>query len=70
MRLEHGITVPGGLPVRVTTCASDAAFDIVGQGIANVEALRLALVINERVAASQLAAERARSGTTESLAKS
>jgi 4-hydroxythreonine-4-phosphate dehydrogenase len=53
---DGGVTVLGGLPVPVTTCASGTAFDIVGQGIANVEGLRNALEINKRMAASALQA--------------
>lgn len=59
MGFEHGVTVLGGLPVPVTTCASGTAFDIVGQGIANVEGLKQALVINKRMAASKFAATQA-----------
>jgi 4-hydroxythreonine-4-phosphate dehydrogenase len=50
------VTVLGGLPVPITTCASGTAFDIVGKGIANVEGLRNALAINKRMAASGLKA--------------
>ena len=67
MGFEHGVTVLGGLPVPVTTCASGTAFDIVGQGIANVEGLKQALVINKRIAASNLSTERARSGMTQRM---
>lgn len=58
---EGGVTVLGGLPVPVTTCASGTAFDIVGQGIANVDGLKNALAINKRMAASNLLIRRARS---------
>jgi 4-hydroxythreonine-4-phosphate dehydrogenase len=51
---EGGVTVLGGLPVPITTCASGTAFDIVGQGIANVDGLRNALAINKRMATSAL----------------
>ncbi|HZH08088.1 MAG TPA: 4-hydroxythreonine-4-phosphate dehydrogenase PdxA [Lautropia sp.] len=51
---EGGVTVLGGLPVPITTCASGTAFDIVGKGIANVEGLKNALAINKRMAASGL----------------
>lgn len=60
MGFETGVTVLGGLPVPVTTCASGTAFDIVGQGIANVGGLKQALVINKQMAASNLSAARAR----------
>jgi 4-hydroxythreonine-4-phosphate dehydrogenase len=61
---EGGVTVLGGLPVPVTTCASGTAFDIVGRGEANVEGLKNALAINKRMAASNL-----RSGGTGLLAR-
>jgi 4-hydroxythreonine-4-phosphate dehydrogenase len=54
MGFENGVTVLGGLPVPVTTCASGTAFDIAGRGVANVEGLKQALVINKRMAASNL----------------
>src|SRR3546814_13225146 len=37
---DHGVTLHGGLPVPVVTSASGSAFDIAGQGIANIESLR------------------------------
>ena len=37
MGFDRGVTLHGGLPVPVATCASGTAFDIVGRGIANVE---------------------------------
>ena len=58
MGFENGVTVLGGLPVPVTTCASGTAFDIVGRGVAHAEGLKQALVINKRMAASNLAAAR------------
>ena len=63
MGFEHGVTVLGGLPVPVTTCASGTAFDIVGQGVANVEGLKQALMINKQMAASKLSSEHRRSVT-------
>jgi 4-hydroxythreonine-4-phosphate dehydrogenase len=59
MGFENGVTVLGGLPVPVTTCASGTAFDIVGRGVANVEGLKQALVINKRMATSNLSPGRA-----------
>ncbi len=53
---EGGVTVLGGLPVPITTCASGTAFDIVGRGVASVEGLRNALAINKRMAVSGLEA--------------
>jgi 4-hydroxythreonine-4-phosphate dehydrogenase len=47
MGFQRGVTVCGGLPIAITTPAHGTAFDIVGQGRANVgaiiEALRLAI---------------------------
>ncbi len=43
MGFETGITVLGGLPVPVTTCASGSAFDIAGKGIAQIGGLRQAM---------------------------
>jgi 4-hydroxythreonine-4-phosphate dehydrogenase len=37
---ERGITISGGLPVPIATPAHGTAFDIAGQGIARVDALR------------------------------
>ena len=43
MGFETGITVLGGLPAPVTTCASGSAFDIAGKGIAQIGGLRQAM---------------------------
>ncbi|MDQ2778822.1 MAG: 4-hydroxythreonine-4-phosphate dehydrogenase PdxA [Pseudomonadota bacterium] len=40
MGFDRGVTLHGGLPVPVVTSASGSAFDIAGQGIANVEGLQ------------------------------
>jgi 4-hydroxythreonine-4-phosphate dehydrogenase len=40
MDFERGITIQAGLPVPITTPAHGTAFDIAGQGIARVDALR------------------------------
>jgi 4-hydroxythreonine-4-phosphate dehydrogenase len=40
MGFEKGVTVQGGLPVIVTAPAHGTAYDIAGQGIANVGAMR------------------------------
>ena len=40
---ERGVTVHGGLPTPITTPAHGTAFDIVGQGVANPQALKQAL---------------------------
>jgi len=57
---EGGVTVLGGLPVPITTCASGTAFDIVGQGVANVDGLKNALAISKRMAASAIEAAASR----------
>ncbi len=45
MGFEKGVTVQGGLPIPITTPAHGTAFDITGQGIANVEAIRQAFYL-------------------------
>ena len=42
MGFERGVTVQGGLPFPVTTPAHGTAFDIVGQGVADVGATKAA----------------------------
>ena len=42
MGFERGVTVAGGLPIPIVTPAHGTAFDIAGQGIANVGATRQA----------------------------
>ncbi|HVF65325.1 MAG TPA: 4-hydroxythreonine-4-phosphate dehydrogenase PdxA [Casimicrobiaceae bacterium] len=42
MGFDNGVTLHGGLPVPVATCASGTAFDIVGRNVANVEGLQQA----------------------------
>jgi 4-hydroxythreonine-4-phosphate dehydrogenase len=39
MGFDRGVTIAGGLPIPVTTPAHGTAFDIAGQGIANVGAM-------------------------------
>jgi 4-hydroxythreonine-4-phosphate dehydrogenase len=51
MGFERGVTLHGGLPVPVATCASGSAFDIAGRGTANVEGLQSALDLCRRMAA-------------------
>jgi len=50
MGFERGVTLHGGLPVPVATCASGTAFDIVGRNVANVEGLQQAFEIAARIA--------------------
>jgi len=45
MGFDHGVTVHAGLPFPVTTSAHGSAFDIAGQGIANVSSLREAFYL-------------------------
>jgi 4-hydroxythreonine-4-phosphate dehydrogenase len=60
MGFDKGVTLHGGLPVPVATCASGTAFDIVGRNIANVEGLQqafdLAVAIASRSVRSGAAA--------------
>lgn len=50
MGFSKGVTVQGGLPVPVTTPAHGTAYDIAGQGLANVDATYNALRIGARMA--------------------
>ena len=50
MGFERGVTVAGGLPIPVATPAHGTAFDIAGQGIANVSATRQAFDLLVRMA--------------------
>lgn len=56
MGFDRGVTVQGGLPVAISTPAHGTAYDIVGQGKANVEATRQAFFLACRMG------ERRRSG--------
>ncbi len=53
MGFDRGVTLHGGLPVPVVTSASGSAFDIAGQGIANIEGLQEAFDLAVRMASSQ-----------------
>jgi 4-hydroxythreonine-4-phosphate dehydrogenase len=50
MGFDRGVTVAGGLPIPVATPAHGTAFDIAGQGIANVGATRCAFDLLVRLA--------------------
>jgi len=50
---EHGVTLLGGLPVPIATCASGTAFDIAGKGSANAEGLQQAFDLVVRMAAAR-----------------
>ena len=42
MGFDRGVTLHGGLPIPIATCARGTAFDIVGRNVANVEGLQSA----------------------------
>ena len=52
MGFSRGVTVQGGLPIPITTPAHGTAFDIAGQGRANVGAIRQAFEIACRMGAN------------------
>jgi len=58
MGFDHGVTLHGGLPVPVATCASGTAFDIVGRNIASSAGLEQAFDLAARIAARALNATR------------
>jgi 4-hydroxythreonine-4-phosphate dehydrogenase len=53
MGFSRGVTVQGGLPIPITTPAHGTAFDIAGQGKANVGAIRQAFEIACRMGAQK-----------------
>jgi 4-hydroxythreonine-4-phosphate dehydrogenase len=50
MGFERGVTIAAGLPIAVATPAHGTAFDIAGQGIANLGAMRKAFDVLCRMA--------------------
>ncbi len=54
MGFERGVTVQGGLPAPITTPAHGTAFDIVGQGKANAEAMTQAFLLAAKMGAARL----------------
>jgi 4-hydroxythreonine-4-phosphate dehydrogenase len=52
MGFDKGVTLHGGLPVPVATCASGTAFDIVGRNVANVEGLQQAFELAVAIAST------------------
>ena len=54
MGFERGVTVAGGLPAPITTPAHGTAFDIVGQGKANAEAMTQAYLLAAKMGAGRL----------------
>ena len=57
MGFDRGVTLMGGLPFPVCTPAHGTAYDIAGQGIANVGATREAFLLAARMAARTIAAK-------------
>jgi 4-hydroxy-L-threonine phosphate dehydrogenase PdxA len=55
MGFERGVTVHGGLPVPIATPAHGTAYDIVGKGVANVQAMRNAFELAVRMASAHRA---------------
>jgi len=53
MGFSRGVTVQGGLPIPITTPAHGTAFDIAGQGKANIGAMRQAFEIACRMGANR-----------------
>jgi 4-hydroxythreonine-4-phosphate dehydrogenase len=53
MGFDRGVTVQGGLPIAITTPAHGTAFDIVGQGKADVGAMKEAFMLACRMARSR-----------------
>ena len=53
MGFDRGVTVLGGFPFPICTPAHGTAYDIAGQGIANVGAARAALLLAARMARRQ-----------------
>jgi len=53
MGFERGVTVQGGLPIPMTTPAHGTAYDIAGQGRANVQATHQAFFVAVRMGAFQ-----------------
>lgn len=56
MGFSQGVTVQGGLPIPITTPAHGTAFDIVGRGLANVDATANAFKIACRMGQARLSA--------------
>lgn len=52
MGFERGVTLHGGLPAPVATCASGSAYDIAGRGVAQIEGLQAAFDLAVTMAAA------------------
>jgi 4-hydroxythreonine-4-phosphate dehydrogenase len=50
MGFDRGVTVLGGLPVPIATCAHGTAYDIVGKNVANLVPLTNAFELAARMA--------------------
>jgi 4-hydroxythreonine-4-phosphate dehydrogenase len=61
MGFDRGVTVPGGLPIPITTPAHGTAYDIAGRGVATTGAVRNAFALACKMGAT-------RSGQTRTLA--
>jgi 4-hydroxythreonine-4-phosphate dehydrogenase len=55
MGFDRGVTVLGGFPFPICTPAHGTAYDIAGQGIANIGATRAAVLLAARMASARLA---------------
>ena len=53
---DAGVTLMGGFPFPICTAAHGTAYDIAGKGIAHPGAMRNALLLASRMAASRIAA--------------
>jgi 4-hydroxythreonine-4-phosphate dehydrogenase len=60
MGFDRGVTVQGGLPVPITTPAHGTAFDIEGEGRADVGAMKEAFLLACRMGRTRAAAQRSR----------
>ena len=53
MGFDRGVTVPGGLPIPITTPAHGTAYDIAGKGLANLGAMRNAFALACKMGATR-----------------
>lgn len=60
MGFDRGVTVLGGFPFPICTPAHGTAYDIAGQGVANISASRAAVLLATEMARSRRGAPRAR----------
>ncbi|MDQ4061912.1 MAG: 4-hydroxythreonine-4-phosphate dehydrogenase PdxA, partial [Pseudomonadota bacterium] len=57
MGFDRGVTLIGGFPFPICTPAHGTAYDIAGQGVANIGASREALLLAVRMATRKVAAQ-------------